>query len=207
MGYTALTGPSQSEPTPFFSLSWSFVISYSRKIELLLKALNMSSWLEIPDGSDFSLANIPYGVATFKDDTKRTTPFCVTAVGNSVIDLGSLQDAGAFDSIPELLPDTFMKPTLNQFLAHSPKVWPLVRKRLVDILGTDEGWLRDNKALKNACVFERSHVLMHLPVKIGEYTDFYSSREHATNVGVSTSLFFCHLAHNIDSLTCLYLLL
>lgn len=168
----------------------------------------MSSWLEIPDGSDFSLANIPYGVATFKDDSKRTSPFCVTAIGNFVIDLGTLQDAGAFDSIAELLPDTFMKSTLNQFLEHSPNVWPLVRKRLAHILGAEEGWLRDNEALKNACVFERSHCMMHLPVKIGEYTDFYSSREHATNVGVSTlHLFFCNcdFAHKADNLGCLCL--
>lgn len=147
----------------------------------------MSSWLEIPDGSDFSLANIPYGVATIKDDPSRTHPFCATALGNFVINLAVLQDAGAFDAIPELLPDTFMKSTLNQFLEHSPKVWPLVRMRLINILGAEEGWLRDNETLRRACVVDRSLVLMHLPVKIGEYTDFYSSREHATNVGVSST--------------------
>ena len=148
----------------------------------------MSSWLEIPDESDFSLANIPYGIATIKDDPYRKSPFCATALGNYVINLAVLQDAGAFDSIPELLPDTFSKSTLNQFLEHSPKVWPLVRMRLIGILGVEEGWLRDNEVLRNACVVDRSRVLMHLPVKIGEYTDFYSSREHATNVGVSTNV-------------------
>ena len=147
----------------------------------------LSSWLEIPEESDFSLANIPYGVATVKDDPSKALPFCATALGEKVINLGVLQDAGAFDAIGELLPDTFMKPTLNQFLEHSPKVWPRVRERLIQILGTDEGWLRDNEALRKACIYDRSQVQMHLPVKVGEYTDFYSSREHATNVGVSIS--------------------
>lgn len=149
-----------------------------------------SSWLEIPEESDFSLANIPYGVAEVKNDddpssSRQKSPFCATALGNNVIHLGVLQDAGAFDGIGELLPDTFMKSTLNQFLEHSPKVWPMVRERLVQILGrsNDDGWLRDNEALRKACIYDRSQVWMHLPVKIGEYTDFYSSREHATNVG------------------------
>lgn len=144
----------------------------------------MASWLEIPSDSDFSLANIPYGVATLKDDPSLQ-PFCATAIGNKVINLAVLQDAGAFDSI-DLLPDTFQKATLNTFLEHSPSIWPRVRARIIELLedGKDD-FLRGNSALRKACIHDRLQIQMHLPVEIGEYTDFYSSREHATNVGVS----------------------
>lgn len=146
----------------------------------------MTSWLEVPKDCDFSLANIPYGVASIKGEA-NALPFCVTAIGNHAIDLGVLQDAGAFDSIEDLLPDTFQQPTLNQFLEHPPGVWPRVRARIVELLETDmNGFLKENMALQNACIHDRCKVQMHLPVKIGEYTDFYSSREHATNVGVSS---------------------
>lgn len=141
-----------------------------------------SSWLDVPNDSDFSLANIPYGVATIQ--ASSSSPFCATAMGDNVINLGILQDAGAFDPIPDLLPGTFQQGTLNQFLEHSPTVWPQVRKRLVELLekGKDS-FLENNAALRRACIHDRSAVTMHLPVKVGEYTDFYSSREHATNVG------------------------
>ena len=163
-----------------------------------------SSWLKIPDESDFSLANIPYGVATIRNDPTRPTPFCVTALGDHAIHLGILQDAGAFDAISDLLPDTFMKPTLNQFLEHSPKVWPRIRDRLIQLFATNEdSWLRENEALRKACIVHRSHVQMHLPITVKEYTDFYSSREHATNVGVSWSV-CCHV---LISCECFYFLL
>jgi fumarylacetoacetase len=145
----------------------------------------MISWLDVPENSDFSLANIPYGVATFVGDP-NSLPFCVTAIGDNVINLGVLQDAGAFDSIDNLLPDTFEQPTLNKFLEHPPNVWPRVRARLVELLEKNkDDFLKENPDLQKACIHDRSKLVMHLPIKIGEYTDFYSSREHATNVGVS----------------------
>ena len=161
-------------------------------------ASNMAtaSWLTIHEDSDFSLSNIPFGVATLKADLNNNsngTPFCATAVGDHVINLGILQDAGAFDSIADLLPDTFQQETLNHFLEQSPTVWPLVRQRLISLLGVQDGddWLRNNDALKKSCIYDRSQIQMHLPLKINEYTDFYSSREHATNVGVRFPIFLC----------------
>ena len=145
-----------------------------------------ASWLNIPSESDFSLANIPYGVASVQGSSD---PFCATVLGNHVINLGILQDAGAFDSIQDLLPDTFQQATLNKFLEHSPTVWPKVRARIIELLEKDkDSFLQDNAALRNACIHERSQVEMHLPVEVKEYTDFYSSREHATNVGVSSAV-------------------
>jgi fumarylacetoacetase len=144
----------------------------------------MSSWISIPDESDFSLANIPYGVASVLDES-HSTPFCATALGSHVINLGVLHDAGAFDAISELLPGTFQQSTLNAFVEQSPAVWAKVRARLIELFSAEgDGWLRNNQALRNCSINDLSTVQMHLPVKIGEFTDFYSSREHATNVGV-----------------------
>jgi len=146
----------------------------------------ISSFLPVSTESDFSLANIPFGVASLKNSP--TLPFCVTAIGDHVLNLGVLQDAGAFDMVDGLHPHTFQAPTLNPFLEHAPQVWPLVRQRLLAILRNDadgDAWLCDNEALRKACIYDRDQVQMHLPFKVGEYTDFYSSREHATNVGVS----------------------
>jgi fumarylacetoacetase len=144
----------------------------------------MSSWISIPDESDFSLGNIPYGVASVLDEP-HSTPFCATALGSHVINLGVLHDAGAFDAISELLPGTFQQSTLNALVEQSPAVWSKVRARLVELFSEEgDGWLRNNQELRNCSILNLSAVQMHLPVKIGEYTDFYSSREHATNVGV-----------------------
>lgn len=144
----------------------------------------MCSWISIADESDFSLANIPYGVASVLEEP-RSTPFCATALGSHVINLGVLHDAGAFDVIGELLPGTFQQSTLNAFIEQSPAVWTKVRARLFELFSEEgDGWLRNNQSLRKCCIYDLSKVQMHLPVKIGEYTDFYSSREHATNVGV-----------------------
>jgi fumarylacetoacetase len=160
----------------------------------------MASWLDIPEDSDFSLANIPFGVASFPNHlTQPGQPKCVTALGHHVIDLQLLEDAGAFQDIPELDANVFSHPTLNQFLEQSPSVWPQVRQRLIDLFQLDGDVLvQSNPKLRQAAIhdtttFNRStttvpmemnmnmNMKMHLPVTVSEYTDFYSSREHATN--------------------------
>jgi fumarylacetoacetase len=140
-----------------------------------------TSWLDIPDDSDFSLQNIPFGVCSV---TSSSSPHrCVTAIGNKVVDLGVLQDAQVFEDIPNLDANVFSQSTLNAYLAHPPEIWPQVRQRLMDLFSSDKNdLLRSNPALQQAAMYERSQVVaMHLPVTIGDYTDFYSSREHATN--------------------------
>src|SRR5438067_2728670 len=73
--------------------------------------------------------------------------------------------------------------TLNEFLALGPAVWREVRGNISRLLRSDEPALRDNAALREHVFVAQRDVEMLLPVTIGDYTDFYSSREHATNVG------------------------
>ena len=140
----------------------------------------LTSWLDVPSDSDFSLQNIPFGIASVHNDPRHR---CVTAIGDTVVDLEVLQDAGVFNTISKLDPNVFSYSTLNKFMEHPSDVWPLVRKQIIDLLAEDGNnyLLRSNPKLQQAALYERKNVTMHLPVEIGDYTDFYSSREHATN--------------------------
>jgi fumarylacetoacetase len=138
----------------------------------------LSSWLDVPKNSDFSLENIPFGVCSIQSDGRR---HCVTAIGNTVVDLEVLQDAGAFECT-SLDPNAFSHSTLNIFLEHESNVWSRVRQQLVDLFAEGKNeMLKSNKKLQQAALYNIDDVKMHLPVEIGDYTDFYSSREHATN--------------------------
>lgn len=80
----------------------------------------------------------------------------------------------------------FHAPALNAFMAQEPKTWSYVRRTLQQLLAQDGGnaALRDDEALRARALVPMGKVRMHLPARIGDYTDFYSSREHATNVGI-----------------------
>ena len=147
-------------------------------------AQSASSWVEIPSDSDFSLDNIPFGVAKSKRNDGNT--FCATAIGKTVINLQLLQEAGLFDQVSGLHPTTFYQSTLNAFIEHPSSVWKAVRSTLMTLLSeTDSSALYQNTALQQAAFYSRQEVQMLMPIEVKEYTDFYSSREHATNVGVS----------------------
>ncbi|MDA0378388.1 MAG: fumarylacetoacetase [Bacteroidetes bacterium] len=134
----------------------------------------MRSFVDIPAGSDFPLENLPYGVF-IPAGSHRPRPG--TAIGDWVVDLGALEEAG-------LLPtQVFGGPTLNAFMAAGRPVWTRVRGHLQTLLAADNTSLRDDESLRSRAFHHRSHVRLVLPVDIGDYTDFYSSREHATNVG------------------------
>jgi fumarylacetoacetase len=142
-------------------------------------------WFDIPKDSDFSLKNIPLGVCSLSSVSSPTGGRrCVTAIGNKAVDLGVLQDAGAFDDIDGLNNNVFSESTLNKYLSHDPEVWPKVRHRIIELFDGNRDLLSANRELQAACIYDLADVAMHLPCTIGDYTDFYSSREHATNVGV-----------------------
>ena len=136
------------------------------------------SWLEVPKNSDFPIQNIPFGVFITKDDVVTIG----TRIGDFAIDLGALQQLNYFEGI-ELTDDMFMQDTLNDFISDGRKTWRLVRNRIADIFDADNAKLRDNQKHRDIVIFNLEDVEMQLPVLIGDYTDFYSSREHATNVG------------------------
>ncbi len=136
------------------------------------------SWLEVPADSDFPIQNIPFGVFLTKDDVITIG----TRIGDHAIDLGALQQLNYFEGI-ELTDDMFMQDTLNDFISDGKKTWRLVRNRIADIFDEKNPQLRDNESHRDVVIFRMDEVEMQLPVMIGDYTDFYSSKEHATNVG------------------------
>lgn len=136
------------------------------------------TWLNVPEKSDFPIQNIPFGVFITKEDVITIG----TRLGDYAIDMGALQQLGYFDGI-ELTDDMFMQDTLNDFISDGKKTWRLVRNRLAQIFDENNPKLRDNAKHRDVVIFEMADVEMLLPVQIGDYTDFYSSKEHATNVG------------------------
>jgi fumarylacetoacetase len=139
---------------------------------------NRKSWLDVAENSDFPIQNIPFGVFLTKEDVITIG----TRIGDYAIDLGALQQLNYFEGI-ELTDDMFMQDTLNDFISDGKKTWRLVRNRISDIFEINNPKLRDNAEHREIVIFKMEDVEMQLPVLIGDYTDFYSSKEHATNVG------------------------
>ncbi|MBT8395193.1 MAG: fumarylacetoacetase, partial [Bacteroidia bacterium] len=137
-----------------------------------------TSWLHVDKNSDFPIQNIPFGVFLTRDDIITIG----TRIGDTAIDLGALHQLGYFDGIP-LTDDIFLQDTLNDFIADGRKTWRAVRKRIAEIFDSKNEALKNNKKHKEIVLFRLDEIEMQLPVHVGDYTDFYSSKEHATNVG------------------------
>lgn len=127
--------------------------------------------IEVSQNSDFSLQNLPYGVFSTKHDPR---PRIGTRLGDTVIDLAVLDEAMFFGKRYNF----FANATLNQFMEAGRSVWTEIRRRLIDELS------KTNYQIKREALISIQDAQMHLPVAIGDYTDFYASREHATNVGI-----------------------
>jgi fumarylacetoacetase len=135
----------------------------------------LRSFIPVAPESHFPIHNLPYGVFRRRSGG---LPAIGVAIGDLVLDLSILTVRG-------LLPDTdvFHRPTLNLFMALGQPAWTQVREKLSRLLRADEPTLRDDWPLRDRALVPQLAVEMLLPVEIGDYTDFYSSREHATNVG------------------------
>ncbi|SHG20163.1 fumarylacetoacetate hydrolase [Flavobacterium fluvii] len=139
---------------------------------------NRKSWINVPEDSDFPIQNIPFGVFITKDDVITIG----TRIGNSAIDMGALQQLNYFEGI-ELTDDMFTQDTLNDFISDGKKTWRLVRNRLAELFDETNPELQDNKEHREIIIFDIKDVEMQLPVLIGDFTDFYSNKNHATNIG------------------------
>ena len=126
---------------------------------------------------DFPLANLPYGICSKEGAEEGVV--CV-AIGDQIVDLSVLADAGIFTGFDA---SCFKQSTLNKFMSLGRSAWTAARSTLKRILSEDCAELRDNADLRSRALSPMSGVKMLLPARIGDYTDFYSSREHATNVG------------------------
>ncbi|NBW34533.1 MAG: fumarylacetoacetase [Cytophagia bacterium] len=137
---------------------------------------SLKSWVEVPKGSDFPIQNLPFGI--FK--TKYLSAVAGVAIGNHIIDLVYLHENGYLDGLG-LPSGIFNQKYLNDFFALGRKMISAVRNRVSELLRHDNDEL--NVAVREIALIPMSEAQLLMPVRIGNYTDFYSSEEHATNVG------------------------
>lgn len=146
----------------------------------MIKANNpeLTSWIDVPADSDFPIQNLPFGI--FK--TKDISAHAATAIGDYVVDLHALHEYGFFAGI-SLPKDVFAHSTLNYFISLGKATTSAVRERISELLQADNSELREQPVAREKAFHPQSEVTMLLPVKVGDYTDFYSSEQHAFNVG------------------------
>ncbi|MEM6865415.1 MAG: fumarylacetoacetase, partial [Bacteroidota bacterium] len=127
--------------------------------------------INIPENSDFSIHNIPFGIFSTQDRSPRAG----VAVGDQILDLAAVAELDVFDFNTAV----FEKDVLNDFISLGKEITSKVRKEI-------QYWLKDDSSVlagKPELFVKQSEAQMHMPVYVGDYTDFYSSIEHATNVG------------------------
>ena len=134
----------------------------------------MQSWIKIDQNSDFSIYNLPFGIFSESDHIKRVG----VAIGNKIVDLYAAFELGVFKNLDfdiSVLESNY----LNDFIALGKSTTVKVRECIQTELCNANSVLKSHPSV----FIKQSAVQMHLPVKVGDYTDFYSSIEHATNIG------------------------
>lgn len=145
----------------------------------------LASWFYIPPRSHFSLANIPFGIISDAKSSKRRP---AVAIGDHALDLDILSSSNGFSELPGIQPhlSVFSKPVLNDFAALGRRLHEEVRKYIQQLFSQQTPHphlLKDNLNLQERCLLPLQQVQCHLPMHIGDYTDFYAGRNHAYNVG------------------------
>lgn len=132
------------------------------------------TWVNVPTDSDFSIYNLPFGIFS----TATRTPRVGVAIGEQIVDLQEVAKQGL---LQEWAPDQriFSEKSLNRFIALGKVATSAIRLKIQDLLTDDHSPLKQSPSV----LVPQSEATMHLPVEVGDYTDFYSSIEHATNVG------------------------
>jgi fumarylacetoacetase len=134
----------------------------------------MQTWIKIDKNSDFSIYNLPFGVYSTESKNKKIG----IAIGDMVLNLEGINKLGVFDDL-NIGSNVFVSNYLNDFISLGKKTTVKVREIVQKELCDASSVLRNN----NSIFIKQKDVTMHMPVKIGDYTDFYSSIEHATNIG------------------------
>eukprot|EP01059_Diplonema_ambulator_P022862 TRINITY_DN381_c0_g1_i1.p1 TRINITY_DN381_c0_g1~~TRINITY_DN381_c0_g1_i1.p1 ORF type:complete len:423 (+),score=94.20 TRINITY_DN381_c0_g1_i1:89-1357(+) len=138
--------------------------------------MRQTSWIEYEADCEFPIQNLPYGVFEGVDGGVR----CGVAIGDKAVDLKALAGKGFFS---KKVQEAFTETRLNTFMGLGKEEWGPTREVLTKLFSSGEGGLRDDMGLREKAIFDLDQVRMVMPCKIGDYTDFYSSREHATNLG------------------------
>ena len=144
------------------------------------------SWLSIPADSHFSLANIPFGIITSRDSQNEKRP--AVAIGDYVLDLRAFAAGNGFSALSSFKDhlSVLSQPTLNAFAALGRPVHREVREYLQEIFSdatSHPDILKDNAGLRKSALLPKNETKTHLPMQIGDYTDFYAGLNHAFNVG------------------------
>ncbi|MGN6308391.1 MAG: fumarylacetoacetase [Xanthobacteraceae bacterium] len=137
----------------------------------------LKSFIEVAPDSDFPIQNLPYGVFSTPTSAQKRVG---VAIGEFVLDLAALEAEGLLKTADGV----FAQGGLNAFMTLGPKAWTATRARISGLLRHDSATLRDNAALRKRALLPRNEVQLHMPFAVAGYTDFYSSKEHATNVGI-----------------------
>ena len=134
----------------------------------------MHCWIKVDKNSDFSIYNLPFGIFSEADQIKRVG----VAIGDHVIDLYAVYELGVFKDLKFDI-SVLESDYLNDFIALGKPITVKVRADLQSELCNENSVLKSHPSV----FIKQTKVTMHLPVKVGDYTDFYSSIEHATNIG------------------------
>jgi fumarylacetoacetase len=138
----------------------------------------MNSWLSVPPDSDFTIYNFPFGV--YQMDQQK--PRLASILGNHIIDLAAMNALGFFHDL-HITEEVFENRYLNDFIALGKTVTSKVRQILIETFSNSDSGLAVNSEYRQLIIKSYDDVQMLMPVKVGNYTDFYSSIQHATNVG------------------------
>lgn len=147
---------------------------------VLANDISLKSWLDVPEDSDFPIQNIPFGVFY----SGEGDPHPATRIGDTLIDLSVLADFGFFDGLGISDLSVFYAAVLNDFIGLGKAVTSSVRDRIAELFSEGNTELKDDQEACKLALFDAEKQKMAMPVFVGDYTDFYSSIEHATNVGV-----------------------
>ena len=144
----------------------------------------LRSFLDVPRDSGFPIQNLPFGVF----QPKQGKPRIGVAIGDLIVDLSVLEELGHFDFVEAAVPSgsqrhIFSEDSLNAFLALGRPAWRKVHEIVQHLLSSETPTLRDDARLREKVFHAQKDVVMKLPARIGNYTDFYSSYHHAHNVG------------------------
>ena len=138
-------------------------------------SFDKKSWVLGSEHTEFPIQNIPFGIYS----TASKSPRIGTAIGNKVLDIHQLAVSGLIALDTKITENI----SLNDFISLGKSVTNKIRLDIANLLDIENNTLKDRADLE-LFMDEMAEVTMHLPVKIGDYTDFYSSRQHATNVGI-----------------------
>jgi len=141
---------------------------------------SLRSWVEVAAESDFPIQNLPYGI--FKAGGREAA--AGVAIGDHILDLAAIHEAGLFSATAIARDNVFARSALNKFMSLGPAVWKETRGRISALLSAGNAELRDNQALRVRALIPQRDAMMTLPARIGDYIDFYTSRDHATKVGI-----------------------